>query len=304
MIKMTQKQLEAKFPTEDACYAEVVQMRWPDGPRCPRCQSEKVHKLSRAWRWQCKRCSKNGYRFSPLVGTIFENTNVPLRTWFTVIYLMCQSKKGMSALQIQRLIGKQQLKKGKPDGEGSYKTAWYMCHRIRAAMQGDQFPKLTGIVEIDETYVGGKEGNKHLGQRSGRQGTLGKVGVIGAISRKGNVTCRVIEAMDTETVGQFVKDTINDVVELVATDDHKVYEHMYWGPLRKHESVNHSAEEYVRGIVHTASIDSFWSLLKRGIMGQFHHVSKKYLPLYVNEFAFRHNHRESPDIFRAVLAGC
>src|SRR5713226_699175 len=125
---MTLNQLTQRFPTEDACRQYIVEMRWPDGVvRCPRCGSEKVHKLAhRPWNWQCKQCSPHGYRFSPLVGTIFENTNYPLRIWFQVIYLMCQSKKGMSALQIQRMIG-----------AGSYRTAWYMCHRVRAAMQDD-----------------------------------------------------------------------------------------------------------------------------------------------------------------------
>ena len=137
---MTLTQLNTRFCTEDACKGYLVRLRWPNGVCCPRCKNEKVHKLTRPWTWQCKQCSKQGYRFSPLVGTIFENTNIPLRTWFTVMFLMCQSKKGMSAMQVHRTIG-----------TGSYRTAWYMCHRIRAAMRNENFMKLTGIVEVDET---------------------------------------------------------------------------------------------------------------------------------------------------------
>src|SRR2546428_1269726 len=123
---MTLDELTKRFPTEDSCRAYLVSVRWPNGVRCPRCDSAKVHKVARPWNWQCKQCTKQGYRFSPLVGTIFENTNIALRTWFQVVYLMCQSKKGISALQIHRTIG-----------TGSYRSAWYMCHRIRAAMKSD-----------------------------------------------------------------------------------------------------------------------------------------------------------------------
>ena len=292
-MNMTLQQLLDRFPTEDACKTTLVARRWPNGVRCPRCDSEKVTRLrTRSFAWQCRQCDKRGYRFSVLVGTVFENTNIKLRVWFQAIYLMCQSKKGMSALQIQRTLGLV-----------SYESAWYMCHRIRAAMQNGEFKKLTGVVEIDETYVGGVEGNKHKDKR-GKMGHQGKVTVIGAISRKGNVTARVIERMNHENAARFVKDTVNEVVELVATDQHQAYRHMAWGPFQKHESVDHSKEEYVRGIVHTANIDSFWSLLKRGIMGSFHHVSKEYLPMYINEFCFRYNNRKNADMFDRVLAAC
>lgn len=209
-----------------------------------------------------------------------------------MLYLMLQSKKGMSALQIQRTIGCK-----------SYETAWYMCHRLRAAMQNGDFMKLAGEVEVDETYIGGKNRNRHADKRTPGTGGAGKVAVIGAISRKGNVVAQVIENADTETLQGFVKEAVSDKVSLVATDEHSGYRHLT-GEGFPHKSVNHTQGEYVRGTVHTQNIDGFWSLLKRGIIGSFHHVSKDYLPLYVNEFAFRHNFRKDPDMFDQVISSC
>jgi len=292
---MTRRQLEVRFATDDQCMAFLVVKRWGDVVRCPRCNSEKVHKLSKPWKWQCKQCAKNGYRFSPLVGTIFENTNVPLKVWFRVIFEMCHAKKGVSALQIYRTIGGKST-----DKKGSYRTAWYMCHRIRSAMQSEEFIKLTGVVEVDETYIGGKNKNRHRNKRTPGTGGSGKTAVIGAIARKGKVIARVIQSTDKATLQGFVRQTVAPDVDLLATDDNRSYEDL-WGSY-PHESVNHSLGEYVRGAVHTGSIDSFWALLKRGIIGSFHKVSVDYLPLYINEFAFRFNNRQNADIFDTVVA--
>jgi transposase-like protein len=169
--QMTVPQFEKLFPDDDACKRYLIARRWPKAVCCPRCGNENVYPVTnRPFHWQCTKCvPKGGYRFSVLVGTIFENTNVPLKTWFKVIYLMLTSKKGISALQIHRTMG-----------FGSYSTAHYMCHRIRAGLADPAFRKLMGIVEIDETYIGDKNRNRHWDKRTEGTGGEGKETVVGA----------------------------------------------------------------------------------------------------------------------------
>jgi hypothetical protein len=222
------------------------------------------------------------------------------------VHLMTTSKKGISALQVQRQMG-----------FGSYETAHSMCHKIRAAMIQPQ-EKLGGIVEVDETWVGGKDHNRHWRKRhhgmGGGAGT-GKTPIIGAVSRKGNVVTRVLEKVTGKDVTEFVREVVSNKVSLLATDKWQGYSGLNEYP---RDSVDHRHEEYVKqsnviyldarkgvyGAVHTNTIEGFWSIFKRGVVGTFHKMSAKYMPLYVADFQFRYNNRRNADIFGATINGC
>jgi len=290
---MTSAQFDAMFPVgdEDACKSYLKARRWPQGVHCPRCGNPKVYDLkTRKWHWQCEQCAPDGYRFSIIAGTIFENTNKPLRDWFKVTHLMLTSKKGMSSRQIGRYMG-----------FGSVKTAWLMGHKIRTALIERDMDKLGGIVEVDESFIGGKAKNKH-GHRSGvGGGVAGKVPIIGAVQRKGNVVARVLLGISADDAQAFVREVVSNKVSLLATDESALYKGLTDYP---HKQVWHAAHRYVIGAVHTNTIEGFWSIFKRGIVGSFHKVSRKYMALYVAEFQFRYNNRFNADIFGTAIGGC
>ena len=290
--QLTSAQFDRMFPVddEDACKAYLKARRWPQGVHCPRCGNPAVYDLpSRKWHWQCEKCAKDGYRFSVIAGTIFENTNKPLRDWFKVAHLMLTSKKGMSSRQIGRYMG-----------FGSVKTAWLMGHKIRTALIEHNMDKLGGIVEMDETYIGGKDKNRHWDKKKGYFDK--KTPIIGAVSRKGNVVARVLDRMTSQAMIDFVKEAISTKVSLLATDSWRGYsDYLSKFP---HGMVDHHRHQYVVGAVHTNTIEGFWSIFKRGIVGSFHKVSAKYLPLYVAEFQFRYNNRMNADIFGTAIGGC
>jgi transposase-like protein len=296
--QLTAAQFDKMFPIgdDDAPKAYLMRRRWPEGVRCPRCGNAAVYDLpSRKWHWQCTQCApggSEGYRFSILVGTIFENTNKPLRDWFKVAHLMLTSKKGMSARQLYRYMG-----------FGSLKTAWMMAHKIRLALVEQNMDKLGGIVEVDETWIGGKDHNRHWNKKShGRGGGgSGKIPVIGAAQRKGNVVARVLSHVNSVNAQAFVREMVSDKVSLLATDESTVYDGLQEYP---RVAVDHHRKQYVVGTVHTNTIEGFWSIFKRGVVGTFHKVSEKYLPLYVAEFQFRYNNRNNADIFGTAINGC
>jgi IS1 family transposase len=250
--QLTAAQFEKLFPDETACCAYLVARRWPEGVCCPRCGNPDLYDASsyKSFHWQCRACAPDGYRFSVIAGTIFENTNKPLRDWYRVIHLMLVSKKGMSALQLYRYMG-----------FGSYKTAWLMCHKVRTALMED-IDKLGGIVEVDETFVGGLAKNRHWDKRGGGGGTggigSGKTPIVGAVSRKGNVVARVVANVNSATLTAFVREAVSHKVSLLCTDAYPGY-----NTLDKdypHATVDHARGQYVIGAIHTQTIEGFWSI--------------------------------------------
>ena len=272
--------LMEKYQSEESCRNALAELRWKDGVACPRCGSKSIRNSYTREQYDCGSC---GYQFSVITGTIFQDTHLPLRKWFVAIYLMIESKKGISANQMKRTLD---IK--------SYHTAWYLCHRIRAAMSKGTSSLLKGIVEVDETWVGGKtEGMGH-----GYKGN--KALAVGAVQRDGDIALESIEHADTDTLLKFIHENTTPEIEAIFTDELPAYKALEKQGI-KHETVNHSADEWVRGDVHTNSVENVWSLLKRSIMGSYHQVSKKHLDAYLDELEWRFNNRENPYLFRDTL---
>lgn len=271
--------LMEQFGSNDKCREELEKLRWPTGVCCPRCQSKSVSSIADRAQYDCNACR---YQFSVTSGTIFHDTHLPLMKWFMAIYLVTESKKGISALQMKRTLGV------------AYQTAWYLCHRIRAAMRDINCELLRGIVEVDETYVGGKV----RGMGHGYKGN--KSIAIGAVQRKGKIRLQVIRHASKEVLHRFIAENTAPDVEAIYTDELPAYLGIADEDTR-HESVCHSKEEWVRGDVHTNGIESVWSLLKRSIIGAYHQVSMKHLDAYLDELEFRFNNRSNDAIFTDTL---
>ena len=268
-----------RYNNDEACRNLLESLRWPEGVCCIRCGDTDIHDLGEYNLWGCRGCD---YRFSVTTGTIMHGSHLPLRKWFLAIYLMCESKKGMSANQLKRTLGV------------AYKTAWFLCHRIRETMSNNPFsgPTLVGVVEVDETMVGGKS--------KGENWRDNKHWVAGAIERGGRVRVERIPNVRRDTLHEFVRRTVKDEAEAIYTDDLKSYIGISDDDTR-HETVNHSAEEWVIGDVHTNSIEGVWSLFKRSIVGTFHKMSVKHMDRYLEELEWRYNNRDNPHIFRDTL---
>ena len=285
---ITLVQLGDMFPDEDSAREWFEARIWPGGRHCPNCGSTRTHEADGGNKMPY-RCSDCREYFSVKTGTAMHNSKLPLRKWAFAIYLHLTSLKGVSSMKLHRDIGVTQ------------KTAWFMLQRIREAWKSNELP-FAGPVEIDETYMGGKERNKHSGKKlNAGRGPVGKTAVVGAKDRKTNkVKAKVIKNTDAKTLQSFVIEAAADGAT-VYTDDAKAYKGMPF----EHESVKHSVGEYVSGMAHTNGIESFWAMLKRGHKGVYHKMSHKHLQRYVNEFAGRHcvRNQDTIDQMQSVVAG-
>jgi transposase-like protein len=267
------------FPDEQSCIDHVTAIRWRNGKFCPLCGNADEARIGTLTGTNTHKCYACRQRFSIRVGTIFQDTKLPLRKWFVAIWLTNAHPKGIASTTLAK------------DLKVTQKTAWFVLHRLRHAQMTPSFnAPLTGVVEIDETFVGGREENKHLDKRTkGNRGPRGKTVVMGLVERNGELRAGVIEDTAADTLTPIVEHHVAKG-SIVVTDDFR----SYWGLNKdfRHYTVNHSRGEYVRGGAHTNSIESVWALLKRQIVGIHHWVSPKHLDAYVSEMAFRFKRRD------------
>ncbi len=271
------KDLLTKFSDEQTCRDFLVQRRWNGTPICPYCGCNKSYKIENGKRFKCanKDCYK---KYSVTIGTVAQDTNIPLSTWFGAVYLIASHKKGISSVQLGKDLGIAQ------------KTAWFMLHRIREALREKKGLLLTTEVQADETYIGGEEINKHLSKRIKTRDD--KIAVVGAIETGGRVVTQVTPWVSKKNVSEFIEKIVDKKAKLV-TDGSSAY--MKIGKRYEHIVINHSAGQYTLNGFTTNGIENYWSILKRGIYGIYHQVSEGHLQRYCDEFAYRFNSRKIPD---------
>lgn len=289
--------LDERFTDPVAASEYLESIRWPDGVVCPKCgESEREpyrlrgKSLKGRRVWKCRACRK---QFTVMVGTIFESSHVPLNKWLAAFYLLCSSKKGMSAHQLHRSIGV------------TYKTAWFIFHRVREAMKEPAFAsKLGGVVEADETYIGGKRKNVHGKETRGRppqgDGLKTKVPVLALVERGGRVRSQRVANVTAGVLAPVIREQVDTRARLM-TDELRSYEMVGRG-YADHKSISHGRGEYVAGDAYTNTVEGYFSILKRGINGVYHQVSREHLNRYLAEFDFRYNHRQVSDATRTVAA--
>jgi transposase-like protein len=280
-------ELMERYGDEQSCRNYLEHLRWRNGVRCPKCNGEKISSILKRDQYNCDNESCR-YQFSVTADTQFHDTHLPLFKWFLATFLICQSRKGMSANQLKRML------------RINYRTAWYLCHRIRDAMKAVNPQPLGGIVEVDETFVGRKQrGHQH---KVGHPECKKQV-VIGIRQRGGELRFFHAEDVKSGTLAKYIKENISQDVDVIMTDDFKSYPKALHdaGVLAEHKTVCHSDGEYVNGDVYTNSIESAFSLLKRGIVGTWHRISAKHLQAYLDEMCFRFDNRNNPYLFRDTL---
>ncbi len=275
-----------KYPTQKDCIEYLEKIKWQEKPICPYCKSNKSHRMPAENRHYCHNCLTS-YRVT--VGTIFHDTRLPLQKWFLAISLIMNAKKGIASRQLAK------------DIQVTKDTAWSIQMRIRKAMI--ETPSLlTGIVEMDETYIGGKprksnNPNNNTPLKRGRGNK--KTAVVGVVERKGKVFDRKMQKLSFKDLKRTAKQVIDFDNAVLMTDDYRGY--IPFKNLIEHQVVNHSNKQYVSGIKHTNTIEVFWALLKRGIAGQYHHLSDRYLNKYIIEFCFRYNNRDNKNLFKDTI---
>jgi transposase-like protein len=317
---MSPIEIMTKFPTELSAVEYIEKVRWGAKPTCPHCKSQDIGNRGSDMRLRCKACNT---RFSAKSGTLVEGTKIPFRTWFMAIGIVCDAKKGLSALQLERNLSV------------SYETAWTLYHRLRDFMAVEnQYNRLDGITEMDETYVGGKprryqnavfgktkaipEYDKKIAEladeydfvnpdtkpKNARTGNAkrgrgtDKMPVVGIVERDGSVVAEVMQKTGAANITKMVKKYVDLDNSVLLTDEYKSYSRL--DAIIEHIKIDHNKMYSYRGL-NTNSIESFWAIVKRGIMGQFHKVSDKLLQRYVDEFCFKYNNRKDDDMFETLL---